>query len=186
MSTIYIKEEADNYAKSADLKKASKNASQILTSKGGNRLLVGDIIILPNTINPQIYEDTIGTSTTAFYFLALINGKYSKLYPSTFGRRIWEYDTEDNKPVLDADGNQVIRQSLEKISKDFLSSNNLSEWLATYHGAQIKVKNATQVWTKFGTQEPKFVNFVEFTTMKMGAALPKTEQDQIKKRHSEH
>ena len=182
MSTIYVKEEADNYAKSASLKKASKNASQILTSKGGNRLLVGDIIILPNTINPQIYEDTIGTSTTAFYFLALINGKYSKLYPSTFGRRIWEYDTEDSKPVLDADGNQVIRQSSEKISKDFLSSNNLSEWLETYHGAQIKVKSAAQVWTKFGSQEPKFVNFVEFTTMKMGAALPKVEQDQINKR----
>ena len=181
MSTIYIKEEADNYAKSADLKKASKSANQILTSKGGNRLLVGDIIILPNTINPQIYEDTIGDNA-AFYFLALINGKYSKLYPSTFGRRIWEYDTEDNKPVLDSDGNQVIRQSSEKISKDFLSSNNLSEWLETYHGAQIKVKNATQVWTKFGTQEPKFVNFVEFTTMKMGAALPKSEQDQIAKR----
>ena len=185
MSTIYIKEEADNYAKSADLKKASKNASQILTSKGGNRLLVGDIIILPNTINPQIYEDTIGDNA-AFYFLALINGKYSKLYPSTFGRRIWEYSTEDNKPILDNDGNQVIRQSLEKISKDFLSSNNLSEWLETYHRAQIKVKSAAQVWTKFGSQEPKFVNFVEFTTMKMGAALPKTEQDQIKKRHSEH
>ena len=143
-----IKEQKE-FAKSENLTASKKTAEEVKTCAASQKLHKGDIITLPSTKSPVIYEQLFN-GHTVYLILVDRNGSPFKFYFSAIGRRV--YDEEG-----------LVHQSTSKLSEEYREANSLADFLKEHLSAKIQIADTHVVVCKFlNDDKPKAVEIYDF------------------------
>ena len=141
--------ELQKFAKSENLTASKKTAEEVKTCAASQKLHKGDIITLPSTKSPVIYEQEFN-GHIVYLILVDRNGLPFKLYFSAIGRRVYDEAGE-------------VHQSDTKLSKEYREANSLADFLKEHLSKKIQIANTHVVVCKFRNDDkPKAVELYDF------------------------
>lgn len=141
--------EQQQFAKSENLTASKKTAEEVKTCAASQKLHKGDIITLPSTKSPVIYEQEFN-GHTVYLILVDRNGLPFKFYFSAIGRRVYDEVGE-------------VHQSDTKLSKEYREANSLADFLKEHLSAKIQIADTHVVVCKFlNDDKPKAVELYDF------------------------
>ena len=141
--------ELQKFAKSENLTASKKTAEEVKTCAASQKLHKGDIITLPSTKCPIIYEQLFN-GHTVYLILVDRNGLPFKFYFSAIGRRVYD---EVGEP----------HQSDTKLSEEYREANSLADFLKEHLSAKIQIADTHVVICKFRDDDkPKAVEIYDF------------------------
>ena len=141
--------ELQKFAKNENLTASKKTAEEVKTCAASQKLRKGDIITLPSTKSPIIYEQEFN-GHTVYLILVDRNGSPFKFYFSAIGRRVYDAAGE-------------VHQSDTKLSEEYREANSLADFLKKHLSAKIQITNTHVVMCKFlNDDKPKAVELYDF------------------------
>ena len=141
--------ELQKFAKSENLTASKKTAEEVKTCAASQKLHKGDIITLPSTKSPTIYEQEFN-GHTVYLILVDRNGSPFKFYFSAIGRKIYD---EAGK----------LYQSETKLSEEYRGASSLADFLKEHLSAKIQITDTHVVMCKFSNDDkPKAVELYDF------------------------
>ena len=141
--------EQKQFAKSENLTASKKTAEEVKTCAASQKLHKGDVITLPSTKSPVIYEQAFN-GHTVYLILVDRNGSPFKFYFSAIGRRVYDEAGE-------------VHQSDTKLSKEYREADSLAGFLEKHLSAKIQIADTHVVVCKFRNDDkPKAVEIYDF------------------------
>ena len=141
--------EQKQFAKSENLTASKKTAEEVKTCAASQKLHKGDIITLPSTKSPVIYEQEFN-GHTVYLILVDRNGLPFKFYFSAIGRRVYDEAGE-------------VHQSDTKLSEEYREANSLADFLKEHLSKKIQIADTHVVVCKFlNDDKPKAVELYDF------------------------